>query len=75
MNKDKIDSDVWNQIHWEVTDPCESKLTNQLFYCVTWARSAASRITLLENIIEDKLQEYGQINRCNDVSNRPDVHA
>lgn len=74
-SRNTISSEVFNNIYRQILNPCEDKVTRQLFYALTWGRSSASTLVAIGNIIEDKVQEYGQVNRYHDDPNRPDVYA
>jgi hypothetical protein len=74
-SKNTISSEIFNKIYTEVLSLCEDKVTGQLFYVLTWGRSSASTLVSMSNIIEDKVEEYGQANRYHDDPNRPDVYA
>ena len=73
--KNTIGSEIFNKIHNTVLQYVEPKVSQELFYVLTWARSSGSIMVRFDNIIEDKIQEYGQANRYHDDPNRPDVYA
>jgi len=73
--KNTIGSEIFNKIHNTVLQYLEPKVSQELFYVLAWARSSGSIMVRIDNIIEDKVLEYGQANRYHDDPNRPDVYA